>query len=105
MKDLVSRLNDLTGKVEMISLSRVAALPQHMAVSLRLTVTLHQKSQEAMPPFLRNGGVASEKRRDPPRKAGGFPPCAAPKALISPIPTNNRITLTMCHRHDLVSSL
>src|SRR5207253_169555 len=55
-----------------------------MAVSLRLTVKLPKNS----------GGYASfgprrslRKNKTPPaRKAGGFPPCAAPKARHPPLP-------------------
>ncbi|SRR6266550_5924676 len=60
----------------------VAALPQHMAVSLRLTVKLSLKTQEATPPLLKSRGVASDKQFPTRRKAEGFPLCAAPKARV-----------------------
>jgi len=60
------------GSPNSISLHDQAALPQHKAVSLRLTGTLLLVNFAAMPPF-----EAQPRFINHHRKGGAFPPCAA----------------------------
>ena len=65
----------LWGKLENTHLlpQVVAALPQHMAVSLWLTAPFQKNSGGSASAR----GIASGEKKSPGRKAGGFPLCAA----------------------------